>query len=336
MTAPTLAVEWLLARAAVRSTGLLHVVSRRDSGALNPVCGANPIRSTTIDERTQLDDLAMLCPGCATMAASFGGTVRDGVAMLLGLSTAPTTVRLLELPITEIHLSDAHARREPGDVDHLVASITERGIVTPIIVRRDGDAFEVIDGGRRVLAAHRAGRTTVPAVVRDASDADALIDALVANLHRQDLNVIDQAHAYRHALDTLGLNQQQLAIRLAISQPQVSNTLRLLALPEEVQDLVASGALGAAHAREILKVDDEAAQVALAAEIAEQGLTVKEAAERRGGAAPVAPRADFSQLLAGLRDARMLVTLKGDRARITIDVLESDVEGLLEQLRGAA
>jgi ParB-like chromosome segregation protein Spo0J len=155
------------------------------------------------------------------------------------------------------------------------------------------------------------------------------------NLHRTDLNPIEQARGFARALELLEISQTLLARRLEISQPQISNTLRLLALPAAVQDLVAAGAVSAAQARELLRLDDEDAQLALATQIVEMGLTVRQTAERREAtASPAQPaqRGDFSQLLADLRSARGLVTLKGGRARITIDVQEADVDRVLDQL----
>lgn len=306
MTAPTIAVEWLLARAAVRSSGLLHVVSRRDSGALNPVCGANPIRSREIETHTQLVDVAQLCDGCGAMAASIGGTVRDGVALLLGLSAAATTTRLLELPIDAVGARQDHARQTAGaGIEALVDSITERGVVTPLIVRRHGRRFEIIDGARRLYAAAVAGLTTIPAIVRDATDGEVLLDGLVANLHRADLNPIDQAHAYLHAIETLGLSSKaELGRLLGISREKISNTIRLLDLPEDEQARIASGDLTAEGGRKLL------------------------AAPR-----PTPARLDdVAGLLAQLLEAKVKVTAIGGRTRIVIDVADADASRILGQL----
>lgn len=305
MSAPTIAVEWLLARAAVRATGLLHVVSRRDSGALNPVCGANPIRSREIETHTHLDDIALLCDGCGAMAASIGGTVTDGVALLLGLSDTATTTRLLEVPIDAITARDDHARRTPGDgIEALVDSVTERGVVTPLIIRRHGARFEIIDGARRLYAAAVAGLTTVPAIVRDATDSDTIIDALTVNLHRTDLNPIDLAHAYTRALTVLDCSKAELGRRLGISRGQVSNTIRLLNLPDEDQARIAAGEITAESGRKLL------------------------AAPR-----PAPARLDdVAGLLNQLLAAKVHVTTAKGRTRIVIDVPDADAARLLSQL----
>lgn len=253
MSAPTVSVEWLLARAAANQRGLLHVVSRRDSGLLNPLCGAHPIRSSKIDTPTRLDDVAQLCEGCGALATSFGGTVRDGVDLLLGLSQAATTTRLLELPVVAVNARADHIRRTPGDgLEQLVDSITERGIVTPLIVRRHARRYEVIDGVRRLYAATVAALATVPAIVRDASDVDVLVDGLVANAHRTDLNPIEKAYAYERLGASCGGNKAAVGRLLGISREQVSNTIRLLDLPVEEQQRIATGALTAQAGRAIL------------------------------------------------------------------------------------
>lgn len=315
MTAPTVAVEWLLARAAVRATGLLHVVSRRDTGALNPLCGANPIRSAEIETHTRLDDASRLCEGCGALATSIGGTVQDGVALLLGLSAADTTVRLLEVPVAAVHARRDHARQTAGaDIDALVESVLERGIVVPVIARRVGSGFELIDGARRLYAAAAAGLATIPAIVRDATDVDALLDGLVANLHRADLNPIEQAHAYERALEVLGCSKAELGRRLGVSREQVSNTIRLLGLPAEDQERIATGELTAQAGRSLL------------------------AATR-----PVpAKLGDVSSLLtlaleaAGLQGPKVRVTTTADRARIVLDVEPGDLARVLEQLGAQA
>lgn len=296
MSAPTVAVEWLLARAAVRSTGLLHVVSRRDSGALNPVCGANPIRSREIETHSTVPADVPVCADCTAFTARWGGVdafLNDYIG------------RFFEAPIAAIDLRQDHARREPGDLTELVASIRTRGVVAPVIVTRVGDRFEIIDGARRVAASHLAGRATVPAILSEATDSGVLLDSLVANLHRADLNPIDQAHAYQHALTALGIESKaELGRLLGISREQISNTIRLLALPDEDQARIAAGDLTAADGRKLL-------------------------------AAPKPPAAkldDVSALLAHLLTAKVAVTARGGRTRIVIDVADDDAPRVLAQL----
>jgi ParB family chromosome partitioning protein len=313
MSTATSSLEFLLARAAVRSDAVMHIVSRRDSGLLNPICAAHPIRSQKIDEwATVPADLSALCSDCAAIAAGIKGvpSVEVGIAVFLGGDTDGAPVSLLtEVPITSIDLAPAHARRTPGDVDDLIASVTERGVVTPVLLRRVGGRFEVIDGARRLYAAHKAGRTTVPAIVRDTTDSDALLDALTANLHRTDLNPIDQAHAYQHAIVTLGLQSKaELGRLLGISREKVSNTIRLLDLPAEEQDAIARGELTVEAGRKLL-------------------------------AAPKAPAEDLPDvagLLAELLAAKVAVTSRGGKTRIVIAVADAEAERILGRLSAAA
>lgn len=212
------------------------------------------------------------------------------------------------------------------------------GLLQPLSVRRGVSGCQVVIGRRRLAAGILAGLSTVPALVRDVDDEQAVLATLTENLHRADLNPIEQARGFARALELLEISQTVLAQRLQISQPQISNTLRPLALPSEIQDLVASGAVSAAQARELLRLEHPATQLALAAHIVDEGLTVRETATRRAAVTATVPasRADFSQLLADLRSARVLVSLKGDRARITVDVQEGDVDRVLEQLGRSA
>jgi len=342
VSAPTAAVEYLLARAAVRADGLMHVVSQRDTGALNPVCGANPVRSKTIDTWTTVPaGLDSLCADCAGLALRTPGvtSLEQGVAVWLGTDAGAAGTRLLEVPLTAL---EQHAARDEETLPALAASIRRHGVLQPVLVRRTETGYELVAGARRAAAAHLAGLASVPALVRDVDQEQAVLATLSENLHRADLNPIDQALAFTRALEQLELTHTELAARLEISRVQISNTIRLLELPDEVRDLVAAGAVGAAHARELLRLPTDADRIALAAQIAAEGLTVRETAARRGAAAapaPVARLGDIAQLLtASLAQrelaAKVLVTTKGDRARITLDVAEADLARVLEQVAG--
>lgn len=309
MSTATSSLEFLLARAAVRSDALMHIVSRRDTGLLNPICAAHPIRSQKIDEWTSVPaDLSALCADCAAIAAGIKGvpSVEVGIAVFLGSGTEGAPVSLLtEVPITSIDLATAHARRTPGDVDDLIASIAERGIVTPVLLRRTGDRFEVVDGGRRLHAAHAAGLTTVPAIVRETTDNDALVDGLLANLHRADLNPIELAHAYERILAARGLKSKaELGRLLGISREAVSNTIRLLDLPAEDQARIAAGELTAEGGRKLLAAPRPAPE----------------------------HLDDVAGLLAQLLAAKVKVTAIGGRTRIVIDVADADATRILGQL----
>ena len=146
---------------------------------------------------------------------------------------------------------------DPDDLAELVHSIREFGVLQPVVVRTNEDgAYELIMGERRTRAAREAGLTSIPAIVRDTADEDLLRDALLENLHRSQLNPLEEASAYQQLLDDFGITQEQLATRIGRSRPQISNTIRLLKLPVPVQQRVAAGVLSAGHARAILSLDD--------------------------------------------------------------------------------
>ena len=340
MSAPTTSVEWLLARAAMRTTGLLHVVSQRNSGALNPICGARTISSEKIEKQYRLDDVALLCEGWGTIATSMGGTVMDGVAHILGLSTAGApTARLLEVPLATINVDCA--LRDPGD--ELVNSVATNGVKTPIDVRRTTMGLQLVSGSRRLAAARAAGLTTIPAIVRDLDDQQTTIDALLANLHRQDLNPIAQAQAFVDALTVLDVTQDALADGLGISRPQISNTVRLLQLPDHLKDHIAAGRVTAAHGRALLRLNDNPdAQDELADQILNDGMTTKDAdAVARRTARQDQPQdeqlLELSRLIAEqLTVKKVQVKPVAHGKQIVLTVTDADFPRILAQFTRAA
>ena len=161
-------------------------------------------------------------------------------------------------------------------LDSLTNSVRELGVLQPLLVRRDGDSYELIAGERRWRAAKRAGLQDVPVIVREADDTASLEQALVENLHRQDLNALEEAAAYQQLVDEFEFTQAKIAKRVGKSRSAIANTLRLLALPMGVQRLVGTGQLSAGHARTILGCEDEDQQVALAQRCVDDQLTVRE------------------------------------------------------------
>ena len=155
----------------------------------------------------------------------------------------------------------------------LVESITEVGLLQPIVVRPLGnDRFELVMGERRWRAAQQAGLTVIPAIVRETESHDLLRDALLENLHRAQLNPLEEAAAYQQMLEDFGCTQEELASRIKRSRPQISNTIRLLRLPPIVQRRVAAGVLSAGHARALLALPDAAQQERLAQRVVAEGL----------------------------------------------------------------
>lgn len=161
-------------------------------------------------------------------------------------------------------------------LDELVASIAEVGLLQPVVVRPLGEGrFELVMGERRWRAAQRAELPAIPAIVRKTEEADLLRDALLENLHRAQLNPLEEAAAYQQMLNDFGCTQEELSIRIKRSRPQISNTIRLLRLPPTVQRRVAAGVLSAGHARALLVVPDGAAQERLAQRVVAEGLSVR-------------------------------------------------------------
>ena len=202
---------------------------------------------------------------------------------------ADSGVDLVEVPgarFAEISVADIHPNRkqprsvfDEDDMAELVHSVREIGVLQPIVVRtstEDGsEPYELVMGERRWRAVQAAGLDTIPAIIRDTTDDDLLRDALLENLHRSQLNPLEEAAAYQQLLEDFGTTHEQLADRIGRSRPQVSNTLRLLKLPPLVQRRVAAGVLSAGHARALLSLPDAAAMERLAQKIVAEGMSVR-------------------------------------------------------------
>jgi ParB family chromosome partitioning protein len=188
---------------------------------------------------------------------------------------------LLEIPVEAVAPNPRQPRTSFEDeaLEALASSIQEVGVLQPIVVRKAGTGFELIAGERRLRAAKLAGLATVPAVIRESDDTESLREALIENIHREDLNPIELAEAFRELLDELGLRQETLAERLGMSRSHIANTIRLLQLPPEVQQLVAEGKIQAGHGRTLLSLGDAEAQRTLATRIAAEDLSVREVEE---------------------------------------------------------
>lgn len=212
---------------------------------------------------------------------------RSGLGRGLG-ALIPTDITgeagsaLREVPVEAIE-PNPHQPRAYFDEEalaSLTASVAELGVLQPILVRELGDdRFELIAGERRWRAAKRAGLPTIPVVVRSVDDVLSLEQALVENLHRQDLNALEEAAAYQQLMEDFNLTQEQVAQKVGKSRSAVANTLRLFQLPPSIQRLVAENQLSAGHARALLGTPDRAFQEDLARKIVDRGLSVREAEE---------------------------------------------------------
>ena len=224
---------------------------------------------------------------------------------------------------------------DPELLAELVGSIKEIGVLQPIVVRPrpDGEGYELIMGERRLRATREAGLAEIPAIIRVTEDVDLLRDALVENLHRAQLNPLEEAAAYQQLLDDFGITHDQLAERLSRSRPQISNTLRLLKLPPKVQTRVAAGVLSAGHARALLGLDDIDAMDHLATRIVAEGLSVRATEEavalgvkkpkaRAGSVRPgghTGALDELSRRLGDHLDTRVKVALGKSKGSIAID-----------------
>lgn len=220
----------------------------------------------------------------------------------------------------------------------LVESIREVGLLQPIVVRPLGsERFELVMGERRWRAARQAGLTRIPAIVRNTEDHELLRDALLENLHRTQLNPLEEAAAYQQMLQDFGCTQDELASRIKRSRPQISNTIRLLRLPAAVQRRVAAGVLSAGHARALLGLDDPERQEWLASRVVAEGLSVRDVEElvvldepraagpRRRPEPQFAPEADdVARRLSDVFETRVKVTMGKSKGRITVEFASLD------------
>ncbi|MGW8482667.1 ParB/RepB/Spo0J family partition protein [Microbacterium sp. NPDC055903] len=211
---------------------------------------------------------------------------------------------------------------DPEDLAELVHSVREFGVLQPVVVRLNAEgAYELIMGERRTRAAREAGLDTIPAVVRETTDEDLLRDALLENLHRSELNPLEEASAYQQLLEDFGITQEELANRIGRSRPRISNTIRLLKLPIPVQQRVAAGVLSAGHARAILSLDDPEAMQKLADKIVNEDLSVR-AAEEAAKNTPKAGAGKLSKPQPGARRAYLdeVGTKLGDRLNTRVKI----------------
>jgi ParB family transcriptional regulator, chromosome partitioning protein len=227
-----------------------------------------------------IPDPTRLGEGDAAMSRAVGqATVVEPGAVPLGNVAG---ARYEEVAVTAITPNPRQPRRsfDEDTLDELAESIRQVGLLQPVVVRAVGaDRYELVMGERRWRAAQRAGLTEIGAIVKQTQDDDLLRDALMENLHRQQLDPLEEAAAYQQLLDDFGATHEELARRIGRSRPHISNTLRLLNLPPAVQKRVAAGVLSAGHARALLGLDGAEAQERLAQRIVAEGLSVRNVEE---------------------------------------------------------
>jgi len=191
---------------------------------------------------------------------------------------AMSTATPSSVPLAAIHPNPFQPRQHFAEaaIDELARSISEKGILQPLLVRPMNGGYELIAGERRFRAAQRIGLETVPVTVREASDGEVLEIALIENIQRENLNPIEEAYAYRRLIEEFELTQDEIAQRVGKDRSTVANTLRLLQLPPEVQQEIERGALSAGHARALVGLNSDVARIELAREVLARRLTVRE------------------------------------------------------------
>jgi ParB family chromosome partitioning protein len=260
-----------------------------------------------------------------------GGLGRGLSALIPGASDE---TGLVEVPVQAVAPNPRQPRQgfDEESLEGLARSIREVGVLQPVVVRRVNGGYELVAGERRVRAARLAGLATVPALVRTTDDTESLREALIENIHRQDLSALEQAAAFQELQDDLGVTQEDLAERLGHSRSHVANTIRLLNLPADVQQLLAEGSLTAGHARALLSLEDPEAQMSLALRIAAEGLSVRQtedlvrsfalhpAARTEPAAKPVDPKLlQIEEALADALGTRVRIQRTRRKGRIIID-----------------
>jgi ParB family transcriptional regulator, chromosome partitioning protein len=266
------------------------------------------------------------------------------------LSQSLAGAYLEELPVASI-VPNPRQPRQVFDEDtlaELAASIEAVGLLQPVVVRpTQGGRFELIMGERRWRACQVAGIDVIPAIVRHTSDDDLLRDALMENLHREQLNPLEEAAAYQQLLDDFDATHEELAKRIGRSRPHISNTIRLLNLPPSVQKRVAAGVLSAGHARALLSVEDPVAQEQLALKIVAEGLSVRAVEEivalgalpaksqrTQAVKAPVAPGLkDLADRLSDIFETRVKVELGQRKGKIVVEFASlEDLERIVRSM----
>ena len=290
------------------------------------------------------------------MMSKRGGLGRGLSALIPSAPEAGEAVSgLLEVPVNAVGPNPKQPRTKFDDeaIASLAASIREVGILQPIVVRRAGDGrYEVIAGERRLRAAKLAGLATVPVVLRDSEDADLLREALIENIHREDLNPIEQAEAFRQLLEELGLKQDQLAERVGVSRSHIANTIRLLALPLEVQQLLTDERISAGHARALLALGDKDAMTSLALRVAAEDLSVRQTEEavrrfveaprpKQEGTVKAEPQTDTTlaeveEILSEQLATRVTIQMGSKRGRVVIEFGSADdLERIVSEIIGS-
>jgi ParB family chromosome partitioning protein len=253
---------------------------------------------------------------------------------------------LEEISIDEICANPSQPRLQfdPEAFSELVASVGKHGIVQPVVVRPKEVGFELIAGERRWRAAREAGLLSIPAIIKTSDDSESLQLALIENIQREDLNAVEEAVAYRRLVDDFNCTQAELADLVGKNRATVANTMRLLQLPEAVQNMIGEGRLSSGHARALLALDESDSQIKLAQRVATEGLSVRQTEElarlwqmskNKGAGKKISPSPEIKAIARRLgRSLRTKVRAKlvGDKVKVEIELKDADDLRRLENL----
>jgi ParB family transcriptional regulator, chromosome partitioning protein len=258
---------------------------------------------------------------------------------------------LLEVPVSAIQPNPRQPRLDFAEetLAALARSIREVGVLQPVVVRRRDGGYELVAGERRVRAARLAGLATIPAIVREGDDTESLREALIENIHREDLAPLELASAFQELLEELGVTQETVAERLGYSRAHIANTIRLLSLPAEVQRLLAEGKIQAGHARALLGLPDDEAKSTLALRVAAEGLSVRQVedlvrsyVEKPVAAKPAATRdsdpllGEVEEILSEQLATRVHVMLGKRKGKIIVEFAsKEDLERIVSEIIGS-
>jgi ParB family transcriptional regulator, chromosome partitioning protein len=259
---------------------------------------------------------------------------------------------LLEVPVGAISANPRQPRGEFAEesLAALARSIREVGVLQPVVVRRREGGYELVAGERRLRAAKLAGLATIPAVIRDSDDTESLREALIENIHREDLAPLELAAAFQELLEELGVTQETVAERLGYSRAHVTNTIRLLTLPPDVQRLLAEARIQAGHARALLGLPDDEARSTIALRVAAEGLSVRQVEDlvrsysEHPAATPNTPSApspdpmlaEVQEILSEQLATRVSVTLGRRKGKIIVEFSsKEDLDRIVSEIIGS-
>lgn len=270
-----------------------------------------------------------------------------GLGALISSNAAAEQSRYEMIPVDSITPSPLQPRKKfrEESLEELAASLKEHGVVQPVIVRPSGTGYELLVGERRWRAAQMAGLKAIPAVVREAEPSECLQVALVENLHRDDLNGIEEASAYRQLMEEFGLTQEEISQKVGKSRSAVANALRLLQLPVEIQASVVAEEITTGHARALLALQGDPYQETLLKRIIEEGLSVRETeelvrkrlsgegAEREGKKEKPRQMQHYADLISASLQARVKVVQGKRKGKIIIEFKgEKDLQRLMKEI----